>query len=412
MSGHNLPIKSYYSRCAWMMLLLLILPIVSACTEAAPPVEPVTITFAYDGPAEYYDQLILDFNEIYPHITVEMSTSEDDADIFVINPFDMNDLLEENGILSMDPFIEQDDSFDLSDFYEGTVELCSRGGRVWAIPIEVLVRVVYYNKDLFDAYSVPYPEFGWTWDDFLTTALALRDPGANIFGYGETSEFLDPMGFIYQHGGSIIDDVQNPTRATLDDPLVIEALEWYAALIHEHNVMVNDRDIYRVGGSVESGVYLGQVGMWTGWFSERGGGTGDMEADWPAEWKMRWGMIPLPRDAQSAMPAIAFGHAISSQAANPDACWQWITFLSKQVQTPYNMTPARRSLVESADYEQFVGGDIAAVARQSMQGAVLLSPEMIDFIPFFAYFNAIDAITSGRATAQEAMTEAQRQAGP
>jgi len=136
-----------------------------------------------------------------------------------------------------------------------------------------------------------------------------------------------------------------------------------------------------------------------------------MEADWPAEWKMRWGMIPLPRDAQSAMPAIAFGHAISSQAANPDACWKWITFVSKQAQTPYNMTPARRSLVESVEYEQFVGGDIAAVARQSMQGAVLLSPEMIDFIPFGAYFNAIDAITSGRSTPQEAMTRAQQEAG-
>ena len=404
MPDHNL------LRRAWLLLLLLILPIVSACTEAAPPAEPVTITFAYDGPAEYYEQLIAEFNEIYPHITVEMAASEDDADIVVVTPFDMGDLLEENAILSLDPFIEQDESFDLSDFYAGTVELCSRGGKVWAVPIQVLVRVIYYNQDLFDAYGVPYPEFGWTWDDFLDRALALRDPGADIFGYAETDGFLDSLAFIYQHGGGIIDDVQNPTRATLDDPLNIEALEWYAALIHEHDVALTERDRYRVGGSLESGVYLGQIAMWTGWFAERGG-VGGIESDWPAEWKMRWGMIPLPRDAQSAMPAFVFGHAISAQAGNPDACWQWITFLSQQVQTPYNMTPARRSLVESAGYEQFVGGDAAAVARQSMQGAVLLSPEMIDFIPFGAYFNAIDAITSGRSTPQEAMTRAQQEAG-
>ena len=410
MSDHTRPLKNNHSRYAWMMLLLLILPIVSACTEAAPPAEPVTITFAYDGPVAYYEPLILEFNEIYPHITVEMVTSQDNADVFVLTPFDMGGLLEENAILSLDPFIEQDESFDLPDFYAGTIELCSRGGRVWAVPIEVLVRVIYYNKDLFDTYNIPYPGFEWTWDDFLTTALALRDPGANIFSYAETDGFLDSLAFIYQHGGGIIDDVQNPTRATLDDPLAIEALEWYAALIHEHDVALTERDRYRVGGSLESGVYLGQIAMWTGWFAERGG-VGGIESDWPAEWKMRWGMIPLPRDAQSAMPAFVFGHAISAQAGNPDACWQWITFLSQQVQTPYNMTPARRSLVESAGYEQFVGGDAAAVARQSMQGAVLLSPEMIDFIPFGAYFNAIDAITSGRSTPQEAMTRAQQEAG-
>ncbi|MCP4538448.1 MAG: extracellular solute-binding protein [Chloroflexi bacterium] len=408
MSCHDLSVKNRHSRCTWLLLLLLILSCVSGCAEAPPPAEPVTITFAYDGPAEYYERLIQEFNETYPYITIEMSSSDDDADVFVITPFDLSDLLEENGILSLDPFIEQDESFDVSDFYAGTVELCSREGKVWAVPTEVLVRVIYYNKDLFDAYGVSYPESGWTWDDLLTRALALRDSQANVFGYAETDRVLDSLAFIYQHGGRILDDVQNPTRTTLDDPLTIEALEWYATLMYEHDAALKDDQRYDVGGTLESGVYLGQIGMWTGWFAERGGIDGG-GSNWPAEWKMRWGMVPLPRDAQSAIPAVVFGYAISAQAMSPDACWKWITFLSKQVQTPYNMTPARRSLVESADYEQFVGGDVAAVARQSMEDTMLLSPALVEFMPFDAYFRAIDDIVNGRATPQEAMTRAQQE---
>jgi multiple sugar transport system substrate-binding protein len=410
MFGHNLHAKNNFAGRAWALLLLLILPAVSACTETVPQAEPVTITFAYDGNAEYYEPLIEEFNEIYPYITVEMSESGDEADVFETIVFNLDDLVEDGVILSLDPFIEQDESFDLSDFYEGTVELCSNEGKVWMLPTEVLMKVVYYNKDLFDVYGVPYPEAGWTWDDFLNTALALRDPQADVFGYAETDGLVDSLAFIYQHGGKVVDDMQNPSRVTLDDPLTIEAMEWYARLVVEHDAALKDSQVYHVGGSLESGVYLGQIGMWTGWFSERGGG-GDLQDDWVAEWQMRWGMATLPRDAQSATPAIVFGHVISAQASDPDACWKWITFLTEQVQTPFNMTPARRSLVESTDYAQLVGGDVADIARQSMEDAVLLSPEMVDFMPFGAYFRAMDAITSGRLTAQEAMTQAQREVG-
>jgi len=42
---------------------------------------------------------------------------------------------------------------------------------VWAIPAGVDMLVMFYNQDLFDQYDVPYPEVGWTWGDFLDTAL-------------------------------------------------------------------------------------------------------------------------------------------------------------------------------------------------------------------------------------------------
>jgi hypothetical protein len=132
--------------------------------------------------------------------------------------------------------------------------------------------VLYYNRDLFDAYGVPYPESGWTWDDFLDKAKALRDPEASVFGYGVADQYIDPLPFIYQHGGRILDDMQNPTRTTFDDPLTVEAVEWYAGLILDHNVAPTRNQVLGspFNGSVQAGVYLNKVGMWIGWLSERG----------------------------------------------------------------------------------------------------------------------------------------------
>ena len=388
-----------------------------------PTPEPVTIVFAHSGSdAEYYEALAQGFHERYPHLTVEMrprrsfqqfQQTNPDADVFVSSSFALSELREEGDVLSLDPFIEQDASFDLSDFYPGTVEAFTSEGRVWAIPAGVDMLVMFYNQDLFDQYDVPYPEVGWRWGDFLDTALALRDPEASVFGYAPTDRIYDAVSFIYQHGGRMFDDLQNPTRPTFDDPLTIEALEWYAGLIHEHNVVPTQEQLYDEdlggAGSAVVGVYLNKIGLWTGWLSERGGGRRGGDT-WPGDWKMRWGMAPLPRDAQSATLMSIEGYFVSSQAQHPDACWQWISFLSKQ--TSRLLTPARKSLVESAAYEQQVGSGVAAVARASMESAMMPSPRLVEFGGgvWELFWRALDEIVSGRSTPEEAMTRAQQEA--
>jgi multiple sugar transport system substrate-binding protein len=272
--------------------------------------------------------------------------------------------------------------------------------------------VMYYNRDLFDRYNVPYPQIDWTWDDFLNAALALRDPRANIFGYapGQDAplwlpgqELFDPLIAIYQHGGRLVDDLQHPTRATFDDPLTIEAMEWYAGLFIQHDVAptpLQARETFGAGGLIMA-IDQGQVGMWSGMLSVRGGQSS------ATRWRMRWGMAPLPRDAQSATLALIEGYAISSKTPHPEACWKWIAFLSDQV--PYRQVPARRSLAASADYERLVGKEVAAVARATVKDALLFSLERGSLRPRWRTFiGALEAIINERTTPEGAMIEAQR----
>ena len=130
---------------------------------------------------------------------------------------------------------------------------------------------------------------------------------------------------------------------------------------------------------------------------------------------MRWGFVPLPHDAQSATLTFVEGYFIASQAQHLDVCWQWISFLSEQMPSdaryPRRLMPARKSLAESAAYEQQVGSDVAAVARASVEGAVLLSPRLVEFRGVWGIFwRALDAIIGGRSTPEEAMIDAQQEA--
>jgi multiple sugar transport system substrate-binding protein len=391
----------------------------SGCAKATPPPEPATIMFAYPdfpGAEVYYQGLIQKFNEQYPYIVVEQSPeitgptggfNPDNADVLTAISFNLIRLHEMGDVLSLAPFIDQDESFDLADFYPDAVEMFTSEGETWAIPAGMYVNVMYYNQDVFDANGVSYPETGWTREDFLDAALAVSDPGAYAFGFVPGDEFFDPLLFIYQHGGRIFDDTQDPSRPTFDDPLNIEAMAWYAGLVHDHNVIPTRMQILdqAFGGTIESGVYLSKVGMWTGMLYERGGDQGK----WPAEWRFRWGVAPLPRNEQSVTPIFVEGHAISSQAQNPDACWRWVVFLSEQMDQ-YGATPPRRSFVESEAYEQLVGGEIAAVVRASLEDAELVSFTREDFEDFSLLGSAIQEIVAGRATAYEALTRAQQQA--
>lgn len=407
------------------VLLGLLLLSQAGCGKAMPPLEPVTIRFGHwHFDKEYYEALAEKFSQAYPHVTVELTPTRfnlggrsprmtpSEVDVIVGTTSDLTHMREQGKIISLNPLIQQDDSFDLSDLYPGAVELFANGGEIWAVPVSLDPVVMYYNQDLFDERGVPYPEPGWTWDDFLDRALAIRDPGAGVFGYIHLPpDHVDAAFFVYQHGGKLFDNLQNPTRTTFDDPMTIEALEWYARLFHDHDVAPTTEQAwedFQGGGQAEyvvtRGVYPGRVGMWMGI-----GLFWEAVQSFLGEFPYHWGMAPLPRDVQSATDVYAVGYAISSEAQHLDVCWQWIVFLSQQM--PPRPTPARRSLAESDAYEQRFGGGVAAVTRASLEDVLFVpcaDPELE--VAWGVFARAIGQMVDEGLTPQEAMDWAQREA--
>ncbi|MBN1936114.1 MAG: hypothetical protein JW934_15705 [Anaerolineae bacterium] len=395
---------------------LFVVAVVSGCVQITPTPEPVTISMvATEGQQLYFESLLPAFQKENRHITVEFVRSQQfgfaDADVFAIVPFAWRFMREEVDVLDLAPYITVDEKFNRDDFYPDTLDLFTVDleeegqTKLWAVPYALDMMVMYYDRALLDRYGVAYPQAEWTWDDFFQTTKAMYDPDAGIYGYAPDFELNDALAAIYQNGGTIFDDMLKPTRTTFDAPKTIEALDWYAKLMYEFNAVPTPqqaRAAYGIGGYVQLGLERGRLGMWTGMFSEQGRW---FQKD---DWTIDWGMAPLPKGVQSATLGYVTGYAISTEAEYPDACWAWVSFLTRQI--PQDGVPVRRSLLESKDLEDQLGKDVAATAHISAEHIVFMSPQLYDLYDALRlYQQAVDSIINGRATAQEAMTLAQRE---
>lgn len=395
-------------------LLLLAL---AGCARAVPTPEPVLLSFAcLEQEAAFYEPLAEAYSREHPNVTVQVlprpyqalqRMEATQADVFAL-PAGLQGRHERGDLLSLDTWLAGDDSFHQEDLYPGTLELFARNGKIWAIPVNTDVAVMYYNRDLFDERQVPYPRPGWTWEEFLNTAINLADPALGIYGYAAGTSPEEVILFAIARGARIVDDWQDPTRATLDDPRTIDALAWYGDLIYLHNVSPTEEDARRLYGggqyAIYAGIVGGRIGVWTDMYSSRGG------AHWPRGWDFQWGMVAIPRDAQAVTLAQVQALAISAQTEHPEACWRWIDFVTRQV--PAQLVPVRRSVADSKAFEQQVGPEAAALARSSLENAMLVPPDLPELYMSLgqAWAEAVGEVVRGEATAAEALVRAQQKA--
>jgi multiple sugar transport system substrate-binding protein len=409
---------------SWLWFLVTALSLFSwglaSCQSPEPPPEPVTITFGiYQYNREYYEPLIEQFKGVRPEITIELQELpfiqgydiRDYPGVDVIG-VDLSFFLENEVsevLLDLSPLIEQDRSLDLADFYPGTVDLFSSDDKVWSLPAGINPFVMYYNKDLFDLHGLSYPTAEWTWDDLLNAAVVIRDDSSDTYGYGVLEQYYDinALILISQHGGQLFDDIDEPTRVVYNHPLNVEALQWYGDLYHWHDVAPTIEQANTAFGfgdqAVLRGVLQNKIGMWSGYYSERGGVT------WPAEWDdLSWGMVPLPMDLHAVTSGVGTGYAITAGSQHPEAAWVWLLYLSEQV--PRFSIPARRSVAGSKAFETSVGQDVAVAARQMGENVTLITPDLLQFGDDLQYLHQVVLDTvNGDATAAEALDWAQEQ---
>ncbi len=409
----RLPAGRALPRAGIGLLLALLL---AACGRPAPTPEPVTITFAFlETDAAHYEALAGAFSRSHPGIRIELrplrgeeleGLGPAEADV-LLTPLPLAKRIERGDVLSLDPWLGADASL-AADFFPGTLALYTRNGRTWGIPAGMDLLVMYYNNDLFDQRGIAYPRVGWTWEEFLAAAMALGDPAAGTYGYAPMPGMLDPFLFICEHGGRVVDDWQSPTRATLDDPRTVEALEWYADLFFRHGVVPAPQEAGQAfRGRDETylkWILAGKVGLWMDVYASVESWTA------PREGRLRWGVTTLPRDRQSATVAFTRALAVSSAAREPQACWQWAVFVTEQV--PVGLAPARQSVARSAAYERQVGAEAAAVFRASAESAILVPPELVAVTAktLEALGQAIQDILSGEVAPRDALSRAQQQA--
>ncbi|MEF3309971.1 ABC transporter substrate-binding protein [Paenibacillus sp. GYB004] len=164
--------------------------------------EPIELVF-YDGggdwPEERFEREIGGpIKQKFPHITPkfvpmtngkkvqEMITAGEQLDlIFSSTGLVYNNLLQHELQTDITPLIEKY-KFDLNKLEPAVVDQMKLlgGGGMYGLPVFMSPATVYYNKDIFDKFGVPYPKDGNTWDDLydLAKRLTREDGGVTYRG--------------------------------------------------------------------------------------------------------------------------------------------------------------------------------------------------------------------------------------
>nr|WP_246070719.1 extracellular solute-binding protein [Paenibacillus kobensis] len=132
-----------------------------------------------------------------------------------------------NQFASLDDLLQGD----LKDkFVSGTAEAYALGGKTYALPVELNIVPVYYNKEIFAKYNLQVPQ---TWDDFKNVVKTLADNGVTPITLGGKEGWTGSFWYMYlvdRLGGA---DLLDKAIATNDfsDPKLAEAAKMLQELV-------------------------------------------------------------------------------------------------------------------------------------------------------------------------------------
>jgi multiple sugar transport system substrate-binding protein len=246
-------------------------------------------------------------------------------------------------LVNLTEFIaEHDPSFDLDRFFPKLVDAYRYNGDIYALPSDLDLGLLYYNKEIFDEAGLPYPDETWTWDDYLNAAKQLtkgEGPG-KVYG----TEFPDyPQVFLWQNGADVLSE--DGKTITIDSPEAIEAITFISDLVNKHGVAPKPG----TAGEGEDRFQMGKAAMRLGY------------GPWYAYYGLRdvqfeWGIAPLPKGKQKSTTAYGSSFAIFEASKNKEAAWEFIKwFLSDEQQLiraqKFSWFPPSSSVVQMPEFE-------------------------------------------------------------
>ena len=313
---------------------------------------PIQLTlFTWTRPAELAanQKLCKQFEAEHPGLRVEVLNEPGDramdklqAMVAAGNPPDVMSIhgayfmpMAANGsLLDLEALIKDDPKFDLSDFYPRLVETCrypatrsaGKQGKLYSLPRYTSVYVLFYNKDLFDAAGVKYPDDSWTWNDYLAAAqkLMVNSPDPERRRMGCTIDFWGARIYpwVWANGGEILDP--SGKVCLLDRPEAQEALQFLVDLRYKYKVCPPSTMAERrqnIAMFTNGKVAMFQTGAW------------DIQAMQEAK-TLRWDIALLPKKKQHATLLGTENYAIAAQTKYPKEAWELFKFLlGPQAQT-------------------------------------------------------------------------------
>ena len=267
-------------------------------------------TESIPGEGQYLPKLMMMFVSGKAPDVIQLDASS--AAVFI-----NNDL-----VLDLTPLMQADRSFRLDNYFPNVADIARRGDRLYAVPLDFTPVVMYYNKRLFDAAGVPYPQSGWTWADFLATAKALTvtEPGKSAptqYGLYFMNWMPGWVPWIWLNGGDVLSPDGRHAQGYFNGPRTHAAIQFLIDLIRKHRVAPSLSESAAAGVDLfrAERAAMNVAGHW-------------MLLDYRAA-GLDIGVVALPSNTGKPETVIyASGLAISRATKHRDLAWEYVKYMT------------------------------------------------------------------------------------
>ena len=318
-----------------------------ADADGGTEVETQTLSLWYwqsDMEQAWNDNLIADFEAANPGVNIELTimpwadywqkvqtatVSDTLPDIMVMSVAYIEQYARAGVVIDLKDYIDRD--LDRSEYYEFAMETTRmEDGHEYGMPWNIVENCLFYNKDMFDAAGVDYPDETWTWDDLREAAIKLTDAEKNQYGFSMT--LSDEVGFdslVYSYGGAIVSD--DLKECLIDGQGAKDAINYIRGMMLDDKCMVPiSADSTGISDFSTGLVAMTVDGCWS------------LENLATAS-ELNWDMAPIPSGPAGRKPrAWSDSICITKSCEDPETAWSFIKFLvSEEGQTNPNLTSTR-----------------------------------------------------------------------
>jgi multiple sugar transport system substrate-binding protein len=350
----------------------------SAAPSAAGYTGPAaTISYSIWGdPAEIKNQqAVVDaFHVANPKITVKVTVSDwdtywdklqtgiaggDAPDVFAMDGPLFPDYQTRDVLLDLKPFIDRD-GYDLGQLADQAVADFTTPAGQFGLPRDLNVIALFYNKKMFDAASLPYPDETWDWAKLVEVAkkLTLKGADGKVKQWGFFTETSDMENYwsslVWQNGGDILAADRKST--VLGSDQAVGGIQFLQDLIWKEKVMPD-------------------AGTWptdSGDAFEQGKAALEADGSWLVATHQAagidLGIAPLPKGPAGQATSInPTGAVVYVNTKNPDAAWEFVKYLASPAAQTKLMElraslPANKEVLGGPYSNSFPGAKVLADA--------------------------------------------------
>jgi multiple sugar transport system substrate-binding protein len=399
-----------------LLVALLSLTLLPAVTPARAATTVTYFTFsAAPDHLKDLDAIIAGFKKENPDLDVKVQTAPF-ADYFTLLQTDLSggtgpDVFELNyenfvtyaskgTLLDLGSQTSADKTWDAKVYYPRALSIFELDGKQYALPESFSTVLMFYNKDLFDAAKVDYPQANWTWNDAVAAAKKLTDKDKGVWGLYSPIQFYEFFKKAAQ--GSCQFFNEKKTESLLNSPECVAVLDTMLSFTKE-GVMPTPADL---GGVKDDELFKsGKLAMWV---------NGIWQFAAMKDTSFKWDITLEPGLKNKAHHFFANGIAVNAKTQNAEAAYKWARYLTSSSAAAQTRVASSWELPALTDKALFA--DYLKQTPPTNRQAVFDALESIIPIPVIDRQNemqdkvgaALDKAVSGEFTAQQALDQAKK----